>query len=262
MPNRFTLPAAATLVYLVGVVVPSATAGDSATSSIVGEGMHAFHGGCYEASVQLLRDAIDFGAQDPRAFYFRGLALKRLGDDDAAIMDFKEGARLEAVGDGVWPVGKALERIQGADRICLEAYRRSARLLFAHDAAVTTPREDESEQEMLRRRRPEMEDLPRPKSAEPMDAAPVSEAPAEPEEPEPRQPAPAGDDPFGADEPKPGPKENPVGAPSEPPAGGTPSKEPGTADPFADEPSGGGEAKPKAEAEEPAAEAAGVDDFK
>ncbi|MEX2561211.1 MAG: hypothetical protein WD403_14915, partial [Pirellulales bacterium] len=73
---------------------------------------------------------IDSGSQDPRAYYFRGLAHIRLGRDPEARDDFAEGARLEvADADRFYNVSKSLERVQGRNRLLLERYRSDARLL-------------------------------------------------------------------------------------------------------------------------------------
>lgn len=97
---------------------------------IYGAGVHAYFSGDYTRAYDLLTSAITAGANDPRAFYFRGLALLRLGREDEAKQDFQQGAKLEAKDlDRAFNVPKALERVQGPARLLLERYRADARIL-------------------------------------------------------------------------------------------------------------------------------------
>jgi len=102
---------------------------DSLLADLYGEGVHAYFSGDYNLAHEMLTTAIDQGSQDPRAYYFRGLTYNRLGRPDEAVMDHKKGAELEASGKTrVYPVGRSLQRVQGAERLELEKYRRVARL--------------------------------------------------------------------------------------------------------------------------------------
>jgi hypothetical protein len=58
---------------------------------------------------------------DPRFFYYRGLAYHRLGSNDLAAKDFQTGSAVE--GKTLIDVGIALERIQGPERTWLESFR-------------------------------------------------------------------------------------------------------------------------------------------
>src|SRR5262245_4894399 len=84
---------------------------------IYGTGVHSFNQGDYVGAYNALTSAIKGGSNDPRAYYFRGLAYLKLGRDDEAKADFAKGAELE-VADSVneFPVNRSLERIQGKPR--------------------------------------------------------------------------------------------------------------------------------------------------
>ena len=136
-----------------------------------GNGVHAYHEGDYQCSYDELSRVIEAGSNDPRVFYFRGLAALKLGRVDEADADFQQGANLEADGVGGRTVSRALERIQGCDRLKLEQFRSQSRV-----AAVQRDREAirqrysdiyEAEPEVLRRRRPEpVEPVPAPAEKE------------------------------------------------------------------------------------------------
>lgn len=93
-----------------------------------GDGVHAYFAGDYQRAYEDLTQAIEAGTNDPRAFYFRGLAALRQGRSDEAEADFTSGADRESQGLGDWPVSRSLERIQGAERLQLERHRMRARV--------------------------------------------------------------------------------------------------------------------------------------
>lgn len=93
-----------------------------------GRAVHAFFRGDSFKTQEILDSVIGAGSQDPRVFYFRGLAASRNGNPDQATADFIEAARLEVSGKRVVNVGRALERIQGPLRIEIEKARLQARL--------------------------------------------------------------------------------------------------------------------------------------
>jgi hypothetical protein len=186
-----------------------------------GGGVHAYFAGDYARSHDDLSSAIQGGIDDPRAWYFRGLAALQLGRIDEAEADFTEAAERESRAVGMWSVSRSLERVQGPERLQLERHRIRARV-----AALQRDREavkrrysgiEESQPEVLRRVRP-VERLPAAKenpfadqpAAEPTPAetvpAPAAEplvTPAEPSEPtaeatEPAEPSAEKEDPFGA----------------------------------------------------------------
>lgn len=225
---------------LMSLAAALATAQDSAVlSDLYGRGVHAYFSHDNFKAVELFNEAISNGSADPRAYYFRGLALRALGREDDAALDFKQGAKLEQ-GAVEWinVVSKSLERVQGATRMEIEAQRRVARLQTRNDR--------------LAREKQRYEDITK-------DDERVLRKP-EPAKPTPRPPAvlpetapPEAGDPFG-DEPaakpatpaKPVPPADPVEetpAVTPEPAEETPEPPPAkpaapkpAADPFSDEP--------------------------
>jgi hypothetical protein len=98
----------------------------SVLDDLYGQGVHAYFARDYMAAEELLNRAVELGSQDPRAFYFRGLARSSYGADPT--IDFQEGARLEATSRVGVNVGQALIRIQGPHRVRIEKARQDARL--------------------------------------------------------------------------------------------------------------------------------------
>lgn len=172
-----------------------------------GNGVHAYFDGDYQCSYDALSSVIEAGSNDPRAYYFRGLSALKLGRLDEAEADFQQGANLEADGRGavgIRAIGRALERVQGCDRLKLEQYRGRARVAaLERDRDATRRRYSdiyEPEADVLRRRRPERIEpaetvaAPRPKveaeegeaveeAEEPVAEKPQTEAEADAEEP-------------------------------------------------------------------------------
>lgn len=89
-------------------------------------GVQAYFSGNYAAAEQWLAEAIGRDLKDPRPVYFHGLCLLRQGRSDEARGDFTVAASLEARSRKSYPVGKSLERVQGADRLLLEKFRWQA----------------------------------------------------------------------------------------------------------------------------------------
>ncbi|NUQ66134.1 MAG: hypothetical protein HUU20_27035, partial [Pirellulales bacterium] len=108
----------------------SLLAQDAVLGQLYGSGVHAFFSQDYYRACEYFTSAIDGGSKDPRVYYYRGLTFQRLGRGDEAKMDFQQGAELEA-GDvsNFYDVGRALERVQGRERLLLEQQRGSARML-------------------------------------------------------------------------------------------------------------------------------------
>ncbi|MED5286646.1 MAG: hypothetical protein VYC71_11730, partial [Planctomycetota bacterium] len=77
-------------------LLASAFAGQSNGQDILddlyGQGVHAYYEGNYAASAQWLGQAISQGSQDPRVYYFKGLAHLQLGEKDQADGTFAKGA--------------------------------------------------------------------------------------------------------------------------------------------------------------------------
>lgn len=166
-----------------GPIAARAAAEPAPLTVAYGNGVHAYFGGDYQSSYDALSGAIEAGSNDPRAYYFRGLSALKLGRLDEAEADFQQGANLEAEGRGGVggrTIGRALERVQGCDRLKLEQYRGRARVAaLERDRAAARRRYSdiyEPEADVLRRRRPE-----RIEPAEPV-AAPRPKVEAEAEE--------------------------------------------------------------------------------
>lgn len=233
---------------------------DAVLAQFYGNGVHQYFAGNYDRAAADLTTAIDGGSKDPRAYYFRALTALRRGDSASAESDLRAGASLESADvSQFYPVGKSLERVQGADRKTVERHRAIAR------AEAFQRRHDRDLLRYEQRRRAESQVL-RSSGVAPM-VKPPAPAVAEPPVP---GPEPADDDPF-ADKPvttpaSAKPAEKPVAAPpvaappAEAPAADMPAEPPAAegepaADPFSEEPAA--DAKPAAEekpAEPPAAE--------
>ncbi len=109
---------------------------DAVLGQLYGNGVHAYFGQDYIRAHELFTQAIDGHTQDPRAYYFRGLTMLKLGRPQEADNDFKAGAKLESAIDPtrVYNVARALERIQGSDRAKLESFRLEARMTVLEKA--------------------------------------------------------------------------------------------------------------------------------
>ena len=194
----------------------------------VGSGIHAYYSGDFARSYDDLTSAVEAGASDARAYYFRGLSSLKLGRTMEAEADFRLGAEREASDGSVLRVSRSLERVQGHDRLVLERHRSRARL-----ASLTREREavgrrysqiEDATSEVLRRRRPD--DI-RPELVDPR----ARRAPGAAEEVP--SPKPAGDktkSPFGDDE------EDPFGGDAKPESADEPEDMEADAGPMAPEP--------------------------
>ena len=240
---------------------------------LYGRGVHAYFSRNSRQAVELLGEAIANGTQDPRAYYFHGLALRSLGREEDAALDFKEGAKLEQAGvELIDVVSKSLERVQGGVRLEIENHRRLARLKTRNDRLAREKKRYEditTEDERVLRKPATGRPATRPPAVLPPPAGdpfsdeaaekPVPVKPAEPAEEKPvvtPEPADEGTEPPPA---KPAAKpvadpfgEEPADAPGEEPPPAKPAK-PAVEDPFGEEPADEPPAKP---AEEPAEEPA------
>jgi hypothetical protein len=192
-----------------------------AVRSAIGDGMHAYHAGQYDRAYDDLTNAIEAGTDDPRGYYFRGLAALRLGRTSEAEADFTTGADRELANGGVRRVSQSLERVQGPDRLTLERFRARARLGALQRGREVYGRRystiEDASGDVRRRRRPEdirpelvapgggaigelpaadagVEEMPTPAAKPPMPAKPGKTFSDEPAE--------GSDDPF-SDEPAP-----------------------------------------------------------
>lgn len=212
---------------LAGTSLPS-LAQEGLLEDLYGRGVHAFFEHRYEESHGLLTKAITSGLEDPRAHYFRGLAYLRLGRPEEAQADFATGAELESSSAEPVNIGRALERIQGAERLKIEQQRRATRLSLRNkaEAAAKARYEERLEAEkrvLLPGRRPSGAEVKTPPATldetdpfkeevakpAPLPAAPSDAKPAAPDEsppattppdPKPAPPAPDSEAPKAAAE--------------------------------------------------------------
>jgi hypothetical protein len=173
------------------------SAQEAVLSQFYGSGVHNFYERDYFQAMSDLSAAIDGGTRDPRAYYYRGLVQQRLGDAAAAGRDMQKGAELESADvNQFYPVGKALERVQGSQRLALERYRALARAQ-AHERQI---RRDAARYEQLRRAESQvLRQAPlgpppaplRPSPVAPAAAVEPAERPATPTPPQPLEDKPA-----------------------------------------------------------------------
>jgi len=111
-----------------GLGARPAMAQSSVWAELYGQGVHAYFAHDYFRAHELLTQAIDGGMNDPRAYYFRGLALGATGRIEDAEDDFRAGAALEARSTMGPLVARALTRVQGTTRLQIEQVRTKGRL--------------------------------------------------------------------------------------------------------------------------------------
>ena len=188
---------------ITSAMAASASAQTSVLLDVYGRGVHAYYQHRSADAIQYFTDAINNGLEDPRAYYFRGLASMVDGNTAAAEADWTTGAELEARGKIVGDIGDALIRIQGPHRLRLEEIRLQERLRFLSMARQRSEARfgeiDAAQPDVIR---------PLPNAPTPPPAPPV---------------APDADDPFGAPA-------------TEPAVDAADAFEGAEADPFADEP--------------------------
>ena len=203
-----------------GVSVADEFAGTEplAVRDAIGGGIHAYHAGDFDRAYDDLTNAIEAGSDDPRSYYFRGLAALKLGRTSEAEADFTTGADREMSSGSIRRVSQALERVQGHDRLKLERFRARARLgALQRDQEVFGRRYstiDDAANDVRRRRRPEHvqpdllvpQGMPAAKTLPPADTVEEVPAPAAvdtssavPGDTFEDEPAAEADDPVGAD---------------------------------------------------------------
>ena len=116
------------LLALVSASFGGIAVGQDPLDEMYGRAVHHFFRGDNVTAQEVLNEVIAAGSQDPRVYFYRGLAQARNGEIDAAMADFEQGAQLEIDGKKVVNVGKSLERIQGFHRVAIEKIRTHARL--------------------------------------------------------------------------------------------------------------------------------------
>ncbi|MFO0948698.1 MAG: hypothetical protein U1D30_22705, partial [Planctomycetota bacterium] len=88
------------------------------------QGLQDFYLGDNQAAIRALDNAIQNYPRDARYFYYRALALRRMGEAAKAKEDAARGWALERQEHPTpYEVSQALERIQGGDRFWLSAQR-------------------------------------------------------------------------------------------------------------------------------------------
>lgn len=126
------------------------------TLAVYGSGVHSFFAGQLARSYDDLTNAIEAGSSDPRVYYFRGLAALRMGRTDEAEADFSKGAELESDPEKVIvvDVARALERVQGPERMQLERHRTRARVVSQQQSRRARQKRyldmEEAQEEVLR----------------------------------------------------------------------------------------------------------------
>jgi tetratricopeptide (TPR) repeat protein len=95
-----------------------------------GNGVHQYFNGEFADAIASFSTAISANPNDPRPYYYRGLARLNCDTGAAATADFQLGAIREAYKSrgASSAVNRSLERIQGPCRLEIERYRREARL--------------------------------------------------------------------------------------------------------------------------------------
>lgn len=248
-PTRFS-PALAAVALLAAPVFGDPPApGVASLTRIYGTGVHAYFAGDYPRAYDDLSQAIEAGTEDPRTWYFRGLAASKLGRLDEAEADFSAAAVKEAQAVADWRVSRALERIQGRDRMQLERHRMRARMANLQRRIQA----DERRYNDTQAQQPEVRRRVRPEGGVPDALGMFSEEPRGPAEGEkvdgPTEPIPPPAP--GGDAPVPDAEAPLVEQPSEPPPG-EPSAfdDPGDVkQPMADESTDG---QPAADEQQPA----------
>lgn len=266
------------VLLLVVATGSSALGQEDLLSELYGLGVHAYNSGDYRDAYENLSAAVEGGTKDPRAFYFRGLALVQLGRPEDARLDFAKGAQLEVAGGGDrYPIGRALERIQGVQRLTIERVRQVEKIKYQQAQLAESKRRYEDQKQIqaqepvLNSKTPaevppptEMIDkgvVPPAAEGDPFGddglgvgaAEPAPEHPTSPAGEEPA--AETGDDPFGTEPAGETPKEPAAGG--DDPFGGEPATEEPAAggdDPFGDAPAGEEPAGDDPFGEAPAAE--------
>lgn len=208
-----------------------AAAQEAVLAQLYGQGVHAYFAQDFVKAHELLSSAIDRGTNDPRVYYFRGLALQRLGRPEDAAADFSAGADREAKDlNKFYNVSKALERVQGNDRVALERHRVDARVAAMEEAQRVMQARYEQRREAERHVLAAPPETVKPNEIKPVKPIDTST-----------------NDPFGA--PAPGASE-PAAPPQEPAVTPKPAEKPAENDPFGMPAAGGGTttssgAKPK-----------------
>ena len=185
----------------------SVSAEDFVLGQMYGSGVHVYFSATntrdvaqaqqhYLKAHEYLTSAIKGGTNDPRAYYFRGLAYMKLGRPAEAELDFKKGAKLES-GDlnRLYNVARSLRRIQGHERLALENHRVKARMAALKEAErlrqVRYEQIRAEEARVVEAQAAEAPEVPADATAPPADADPFGVGPEDqtPSEPAVEEPA-------------------------------------------------------------------------
>jgi|GEM_PF-1375647 len=96
---------------------------DRAKQQLYSAARSAYFRDDFATTVELLDRVIEDETRDPRAYYFRGLALRELDRSEDAQTDFARAVSLETAPGNQIDVDRALERVQGPARRALEEQR-------------------------------------------------------------------------------------------------------------------------------------------
>lgn len=135
---------------LISLVGTYAMGQDEDAAKLYGLGLHAYFAGDYDSAVTLLSASIESHDSDPRAYYFRGLALASMAGLEAGLPDLTKGADIEVnqTDRPVYDINGALQRVQGSLRLELEKIRAATRKA----AVVRKRKRDQVRYEALKRR--------------------------------------------------------------------------------------------------------------
>ena len=131
MSNSRFLPAIICCCLLGGAGITTDTfAAADESDYLYGKGVHAFFDRNYEEAVTVLSKAEELKSEDPRPYYFLGLAYLRQKKNEQADQYFKTAAQLEYSGRALrdYAVSEALRRIQGEERLRIEKIRAEERI--------------------------------------------------------------------------------------------------------------------------------------
>lgn len=113
---------------VLGLFVPSlVAAADDVPRDTYAVGVSAYFAKDYALAEKLLSRLVESGTEDPRVYYYRGLAKAAAGNVEKAKADYQAGAELEAAGRGRVDIDRALEKVQGADRLVIQQHRNAAK---------------------------------------------------------------------------------------------------------------------------------------
>ncbi len=114
---------------LLGLAAGITAGQDESAAELYGKGVHAYFAADYDQAVTWLTESITKFDGDPRAYYFRGLALASESGVEAGLADFNQGADVEInrTDRPVYNINGALQRVQGSLRLELEKVRAATR---------------------------------------------------------------------------------------------------------------------------------------